>query len=382
MDHQALPIGFRRIVVAGLTGLMLSASTAVALAQATPAPSPAASAVPETTPTPATSPMPAASPMETPSTAPAAAPTAAASPKVAAQPSTPFGGRITINVAPVYLFSSNGDGTAPPPPGFAGVGYTRDNPTASSLQVDYGIAFAIAKSTTLSFSHGNVGYQLGRILTAIPNTALVTGALYDYTDTIALSQGLGHGLAAHVTYFNHQRRDVTGLCLNQKACPDANGNAVPNPLSIDERGYTVGGSYDFGPKTRIGPLMTLAVDAKYVPRPSTPSSPNVALGGLGSYVGSQWMYPYSLTVKVPVLPSTTVTPFINWTNLPVLYRDSAVPEAYRGVVFGLVKVFSPNVTFSYTNLNLQSCRCIARVPPPDNLRLAFGILKLDFHITL
>lgn len=369
MDHQALPIGFRRIVVAALTALMLAASTAAALAQATPAP--------DVTPAPA-SPV----PTETPPATPAPAPTAPSSPTVAAQPSTPFGGRVTITVAPVYLFSSNGDGTAPPPPGFAGVGYTHDNPTASSLQVDYGVAFAITKQTTLSFSHGNVGYQLGRILTAIPNTALVTGALYDYTDTIALSQGLGHGLAAHVTYFNHQRRDVTGLCLNQKACPDANGHAVPNPLSIDERGYTVGGSYDFGPKTRIGPLMTLAFDAKYVPRPSTPSSPNVALGGLGSYVGSQWMYPYSLTVKVPVLPSTTVTPFINWTNLPVLYRDSAVPEAYRGVVFGLVKVFSPNVTFSYTNLNLQSCRCIARVPPPDNLRLAFGILKLDFHITL
>jgi hypothetical protein len=47
-----------------------------------------------------------------------------------------------------------------------------------------------------------------------------------------------------------------------------------------------------------------------------------------------------------------------------------------------VKVINKNVTFSYTNLNLQSCRCISRVPAPDNLRLALGIVSLDFHTGL
>lgn len=309
---------------------------------------------------------------------------AAASALVAASPASAddLGSRITINVAPVYLLGTNGDANAPPPPGSAGIGYTKDHPIAEALRADYGIDFRLDPKTHLSFSHGNVAYQLGRILTIAPNTALVTGAITDYTNTIALSHAFGHGFAGRITYFDHQRSDVTGLCLNQKACPNANGVAVPNPLSIDERGYTAGGTYDFGPKTLIGPLLEAAADLKYVPRPSTPSSPNVALGGLGSYVGSQLLVPYSLTARLAYLGTPTVIPFLNYTNLPVLYRDSAVPEAYRGVAWGVIKVVSKNITFSYTNVALQSCRCIERVPPPDNLRLAFGILKLDFHTQL
>jgi hypothetical protein len=98
-------------------------------------------------------------------------------------------------------------------------------------------------------------------------------------------------------------------------------------------------------------------------------------------VGTQTLVPYSLTAKIPV-GDPTVIPFLNYSNAPFLYHDSAVPEEYRGIVFGLIKVFSPNVTFSYTNLNLQSCLCVARLPNNQNLRLPFGILKLDFHTHL
>jgi hypothetical protein len=66
----------------------------------------------------------------------------------------------------------------------------------------------------------------------------------------------------------------------------------------------------------------------------------------------------------------------------VLYRDSAVPEDYRGYVWGFSKIINKYMTFSYTNFNLQTCRCVQRVPAPDNLRLAFGIVKLDFHTGL
>jgi hypothetical protein len=295
-----------------------------------------------------------------------------------------FAKKITVNVAPVYLFASGADDNAPPPPGFAGVGYTNDHPIADTVRVDYGVDFKLGNNTHLSYSHGNVAYQLGRILTAIPHTALVTGSLLDYTDSIALTVSVAKGLALQGTYFNHQRQDVTGLCLNQKYCVSpVNGLNYSNPSSIDEMGYTLGFSYDFGPNTRIGPLFTAAAAAKYVPRPSVPNDPaTVALGGLGSYVGTQTLFPFSMTMKIPILPDKTFTPFINYTNLPVLYRDSAVPEEYRGIVWGISKVLTKNVTISYTNLNLQSCRCIARVPPPDNLRLAFGILKVDFHAPL
>jgi len=291
--------------------------------------------------------------------------------------------RITINFSPVYLFSTGGDDNAPPFPGQKGLGYTNDNATVGGERFDYGGALKIDAKTSLSFSHSNIGYQLGRILTAAPNTALVTGSIYDYTDTIALSRSLGGGLGVHVTYFDHQRSVVTGLCLNQKYCYNpATQSEQGNPYSIDEHGYTAGGTYDFGPNTKIGKLLSAAIDLKYVPRPSTPAGPGVALGGLGSYVGSQVLFPYSLTLKLPVTDSSTFIPFINYTNLPVLYRDSAVPEAYRGIVFGFAKVINKNLTLSYTNINLMSCRCIARVPPPDNLRLAAGILKLDIHTGL
>lgn len=290
--------------------------------------------------------------------------------------------RITINFAPVYLFSTGDDDIGPPFPGQKALGYTKDNPTVGGERFDYGASLKIDARTSISFSHSNVGYQLGRILTAAPNTSLVTGSIYDYTDTFALNYTVGHGLGVHGTYFDHQRSVVTGLCLNQKYCYDSTtGTEESNPLSIDEHGYTLGFTYDFGPTTKIGKLLTAAADAKYVPRPDTPA-PGVALGGLGSYVGSQTLFPYSLTLKLPITNSSTFVPFINYTNLPVLYRDSAVPEAYRGIIFGFSKVISKNLTLSYTNLNLQSCRCIARVPPPDNLRLAAGILSLNIHTGL
>jgi len=153
-----------------------------------------------------------------------------------------------------------------------------------------------------------------------------------------------------------------------------------NPLSINDHGYDFGTSYAFGPDSKIGKIFVATVDLKYEPRPSTPPA-GAALGGLGSWVGTQTLVPYSLTAKIPV-GDPTVIPFLNYSNAPFLYHDSAVPEEYRGIVWGLVKVFSPNVTFSYTNLNLQSCLCVARLPNNQNLRLPFGILKVDFHTHL
>jgi hypothetical protein len=294
-----------------------------------------------------------------------------------------FAKNITVNVAPVYLTGTNADLNAPPPPGFTGLGYANNHPVPDTFRVDYGVDVRLGSAVHLTYSHGNVAYGLGRILTLPPpGTSFVSGTLNDYTDTIALSGNVFKGFTLQGTYFNHQRSDATGLCLNQKYCASPNGGVASNVNSIDEMGYTLGFAYDFGPETRIGPLFTAAGAGKFIPRPGVPNSPTVALGGLGSYVGSQVLFPYSMTMKVPILGDKTFTPFINWTHLPVLYRDSAVPEDYRGWVWGISKVLTKNVTISYTNLNLQTCRCVARVPPPDNLRLAFGILKLDFHAPL
>jgi hypothetical protein len=292
--------------------------------------------------------------------------------------------RWTITVAPVWLLGTNGDANAipPPPPGLAGIGFTHHQPIVNALRVDYGVDFAFADNLHLNAYHGNVGYQLGRILTAVPNTAFVTGAMFDYTDTIALKYRVRNGLILQATYFDHQRSVVTGQCLNQKKCIDAAGGELANPLSIDEHGYTFGFNVDFGPKFRVGSLFNATGDIKYIPRPAIPSSPAVALDSLPGYRGTQTLYPWSATIRIPISPSPTLVPTFGYASIPVLYRDSAVPEAYRGIIIGVSKAFSKNITFSYTNFNLQTCRCIPRVPAPDNLRLAFGVMKLDLHTQL
>jgi hypothetical protein len=331
-------------------------------------------------------PMPMSSASAAPAASTAVPPAAKTAQAPASGPAAPptFLQRITITVAPVWLFATNTDANAipPPPPGLAGVGFTHDQPITNGLRVDYGVDFALADNLHLSANHGNVGYELGRILTAIPDTAFVTGAIYDYTDTIALKYHVVHGLTLQAAYFDHQRSVVTGQCLNQKKCLDPFGGTVFNPLSIDEHGYTLGFSLDFGPKTRVGTLFNAAADIKYIPRPATPSSPAVALDSLPGYRGTQTLYPFSFTLRIPLSPTPALVPSVTYINLPVLYRDSAVPEAYRGIIVGISKTFSKNVTFSYNNFNLQSCRCIPRVPAPDNLRLAFGIMKLDLHTQL
>jgi hypothetical protein len=299
--------------------------------------------------------------------------------------------KLTLTVAPVLLLSTNSDANAaaPPPPGLTCLGCTKDHPTINDWQVDYGVSYKISPKFSLSYSHGNVGYQLGRILTIAPGVSFVSGALFDYTNTAALGYSVGHGIGVHVTWFDHERQDVTGLCLNQKVCPDPlTGAKVSNTLSISEHGYTAGFSYDFGfPHAEDGPLFDVSFDAKYLPRPSTPPSPNViglapSEDSLGHWVGSTTVYPWSVTAKIPVPNSPKLIPSITYIQLPVLYHDSAVPEAYRGIIFGVAAVITPNLTWSYTNFNLQTCRCIPRVPPPDNLRLAFGIMRLDFHVSL
>ncbi|GAC1521321.1 MAG: hypothetical protein NVS2B3_17610 [Vulcanimicrobiaceae bacterium] len=324
------------------------------------------------------------------------APAPSATPAPAVKPPEDFLKRFTLNFAPGYFFASGGD-DAPARLGdrTTHLFYNTPRRNADIIRFDYGAAFAIDPKTSLSFSHGNVAYQLGRILIGSA-TELSSGEIVDYTDTYALNHSLGHGLGIHATYFNHQRSSASqqtnpALCLNQKRCTDpVTGAQFNNPNSIDEHGYTFGAAYDFGPTSKIGKVFSAAIDAKYVPRPSSPVNPApgrpgtlaTALQPDGSYRGSQVLYPYSFTVKLPITNSSTFIPFVNYTNLPVLYRDSSVPEAYRGIVFGFVKVINKNATLSYTNLNLQTCRCIPRVPPPDNLRLAFGILKLDFHTQL
>jgi hypothetical protein len=294
-----------------------------------------------------------------------------------------FGKRFTIDVAPVFNAATTGDANAAPPPGLAGVGYTNNQPIPSDVQLEYGLDFKIDNHTHLYYSHSRLNFAIGRILTAIPGAALVSGMIADRTDTIGLNHDFGHGILARVYYYDHERSDVTGLCLNQISCPaPPNATDVTNLANIDEHGYGVGASYNFGPLTRIGSLFTAGFDAKYVPRPAIPPAPCGSCQGIGHYVASQWLFPYSLTMKIPVLPSHTIIPFVGYERASVLFRDETTPEVFNVVDFGLVKVLNKNMILSFTNLNFSGCRCSNVVPPPDNIRFAQLLVKLDFKTGL
>jgi hypothetical protein len=300
-----------------------------------------------------------------------------------------FGKRFTIDIAPFLDLGTNGDANAPAPPGYGALGYTNDHPIPQDLKLDYGLDFRIDNATHLSYSRSNLDLAIGRVL--LPGkTALVSGDIVDRTDTAALSHSFGRtGLSAQLYYFSHVRQDVTGLCLNQSYCTAAQlggvgGGATGNPAAIDEHGYGLHLGYNFGPQTPIGPPFTVGVDAKYIPRPGTQPPPGNPgnLGGLGHYVGSQWLFPYSISGRIPFLPDHTIIPFIGYERASVLFRDEATPEVYNATNFGIVKIINRSLALSLVNLNFQECRCADTVPPPDNVRFTVLLLKLDYKLGL
>ncbi len=128
-----------------------------------------------------------------------------------------------------------------------------DTPTTIRLSIPRGW---IGRSTDLFAPKWHVyanenyyAYQLSRITTLAPKTAFVSGSILDTWQNFGVSTAPFTDLSAHLSYFNHQRSDVTGLCLNQMECP-VNGVQQVNPLSINSHGYEFGLSYDFGPSFR------------------------------------------------------------------------------------------------------------------------------------
>ncbi len=293
-----------------------------------------------------------------------------------------FGQRFTVDAGVVWNIATTGDQAAPPPPGGVGLGYGPPVVQPSSLQLEYGATIRLDPRSQIYYSHGLLNFAIGRVLTLGPGVALVSGGIYDRTDTVGFSHVFGKGLVGHIFYYNHTRMDVTGLCLNQQKC-----GGVANPASIDEHGYGVGFTYTFGPNTPIGPLFTVGYDAKFIPRTNIPPCTGTngcapSYNGLGAWTGSQWIQPYSIVMKLPISNSHTFVPFIGYERAAVLFRNENTPEQYNVVDFGVVKIFNKNVSASITNLNFTGCRCTDTVPPPDNIRFAEILLKLDYKTNL
>jgi len=281
---------------------------------------------------------------------------------------------VTFDISPTYYGTGTSDAQATPFAGTFPVGYTNDHPIANDFRINYGMNISLSKRVSLYYNHSSFEFALGRI--SQPGVTLVTGQLDDRTDTAGINYAATRFLSTRVYYFDHERIDVTGLCLNQHTCA---GN-VANPASIDEHGYAVGGTYSFGPRSPIGPIFSISADAKYVPRNTTPPA-GFALNGLGSYPGSGFEFPYSFNVKIPTHHDPSLIWIAAYERATAFFRAESSIEQYNVTQFGVVKVLSPRWTVSAVDLNFKGCRCSDTVTPPDNVRFAAVLVTLNFKFS-
>lgn len=285
---------------------------------------------------------------------------------------------LTITLTPVFFLGTTSDAVSPPLPGTVPGNSPFPPRNTSEARLNYGLSYAINKKSSLSYSHANVSFALGRLVTAAPGATLETGDIIDRIDTISYNYGFGHGLSGSAYYLSHQRSDVAGLCLNQIDCPNAvTGAAQSNIESINMNAYGVGFKYAFGPVSRYtGPLLTLNFDAQYVPRPS--SNPSAALEGLLAYKGSQMLFPYGITMNIPIPNTAGIIPFVDYKREAVLWHAESTPEAFNVVEFGFVKIIRPNLTFAMVDTHFNGCLCSDTVPPPDNVNFSDIITSLSY----
>jgi hypothetical protein len=291
---------------------------------------------------------------------------------------------LTVNIAPVYWVNSATDANAPPAPGTIPVGYKTNNPGTHDWRLDYGLRYAINRRTAFYYTHDVLDYQLDRVyMPATPKFmgSFISGDAGDRIDQIGFSYNVAPGLVGRAYFLDHERYLVSGFCLNQVSC----GNGVPNPNSGDMHGFAVGGTYGFGPTTRIGPLFSASLDAQYIPRPAeAPVAKDLvtSMNGLPTWTGSKVIYPYGITANAPLLAKDpTLVGFLGYTRSAEYFRNNASQNLYNVVTFGLVKAFSRDLSVSLTNLNYKECSCSDTVPTRgETLRAAGVVMKVNYKL--
>jgi hypothetical protein len=288
---------------------------------------------------------------------------------------------LTLNVAPVYWVNTAGDAFAPPAPGTIPVGYKTNDPGAHDWRLDYGLHYKFTQRLSFYYTHDVLDYNLDRAYFDVPGTkrmgSFVSGDAGDRIDQIGFSYALAQGLVGRAYYLDHERYLVSGFCLNQVSC----GNGVPNPNAGDMHGFAVGTTYGFGPHTLVGPLLSAAFDAQYIPRPDAPpvKTDTPQSNGLNTWPGSQVIFPYSITATAPILAKDrTLVGFVGYARSAEYFRNNASQNLYNVVTFGLAKQFTRNLSVSLTNLNYKECTCSDTVTPPENLRAAGAVLKINY----
>jgi hypothetical protein len=281
---------------------------------------------------------------------------------------------ITFEVDPTFFGNGTSDAQAPPSPGSVPIGYTQDHPIANTFRINYGAKVQLGPDLSFNYTHSSFEFALGRIFQ--PGVSLVSGQIDDRTDTAGFEY-LGVPLVkARAYYFDHERIDVTGFCLDQTTC----AGRKPDPDAIDEHGYGVGATWLFGPRSAIGPIFSIGADAKYVPRTTTAPA-GVALEGLGKYPGSQIEYPYSLNMKLPTHHDPSLVWLAGYERATALFRGESTIEQYNVTSFGVVKVLSKPLSLSAVDLNFKGCTCTDTVLPPDNIRFATVLVTLSYKFS-
>lgn len=293
--------------------------------------------------------------------------------------------KLTFNTAPVYWVNTAGDAFGPPEPGTVPVGYKTNNPGTHDWRLDYGLHYTFNRRFSLYYTHDVLDYNLDRVYMVVPGTKVmgtfVSGDAGDRLDQAGFSYAIARGLVGRLYYLDHERYLVSGFCLNQVSC----GAGKPNPNSGDMHGYALGATYGFGPRTRIGPLFSAALDAQYIPRPASPPMPtdNPNANGTSAWTGSKVIYPYSITATAPILAKNpTFVGFLGYSRAAEYFRNNTTQNLYNVVTFGLAKQFTKNFSVSITNLNYKECTCSDTVAPPENLRAAGLAAKFNYAFNL
>ena len=293
--------------------------------------------------------------------------------------------KLTITLTPTWTVATGSDDTysaalsaIPPnvkPPGSNANGYAfaANGGTTSDPRLDFGLDYRFTKWVSLFYSHQNVDFSLGRF-----QPGIYTGDIQDRFDTLGVREDVGvPGLSVNEGYFNRSR-----ICCGVPNTPS--DNIAQNFY----HGYFVGASYAFGWKSPIGPPFDLNVRALWVPRDPSKIIPGFSDDPAVPYTGSGFIYPFSLTFRIPISNTIhTFWPFVSIGKAADYMSGDPGPSYLNQSVIGIVKIFSPQLVFHAVVVNIAQEHLPYPLPqypgvplPGENIRVNVFNAGLDFKI--
>jgi hypothetical protein len=288
-----------------------------------------------------------------------------------------FGQRFTIDIAPNYQASTTGDANAAPPPGNVGDRLHERSPGSEHAA----IGLRARLQNRQAYPPVLRPLQLAVCDRPRPDDraglALVSGLIFDRTDTMGINHDFGHGfVGASTTTTTPHGRD-RALPQSDNCAIGPGGTNVYNPRRSTSTATASASPTTSARKTRIGPLFTPASTPSTCRVRHVPRSRAERAKASDTTSAANGILPYSITMKLPISLADTFIPFIGYERAAVLFRAEATPEVFNVTNFGIVKVINKNLSLSIVNLNFSECRCSDTVPPPDNVRFRELLVKLD-----